>query len=210
MVTYRDRERRLLDLVVKAERSYALSQRVAQLSGTQAAVRHKCFISYHGANIDDVTDFVEDFNEIFIPRVVGVTDSDHFRDPIDSTDEEYIKQQIGRKYLADSTVTILFVGECAWARRYIDWEISSSLRDGKVNKRNGLLAITPPDKSNNRLPDRIKDNWNREKASYARYYYYPDTEADLRRWIDDAFDAPNTRAHLIDNSRRLKQRNISC
>ena len=34
-------------------------------------MRHKCFLTYHAADIDEVTSFVEDFNGVFIPRVVG-------------------------------------------------------------------------------------------------------------------------------------------
>lgn len=146
MPTYNQRER-LHAAVRKAELSYEFAKRVAAREGRAAPVRHKCFISYHGADIDGVTDFVEAFNDAFIPRVVGVSDSDQFKDPVNSEDEVYIKSQIGAKYLSDSTVTMLYVGPCAFARKYVDWELSSSLRNDAVNKRNGLMAITPADLS---------------------------------------------------------------
>lgn len=210
MATYAQKIQRLHQLVQHAESSYAVEKRVAASRGTTAAVRHKCFISYHGADIDGVTDFVERFNDVFIPRVVGVSDSDHFKDPVSSQDEDYIKAAIGSKYLSDSTVTVLYVGRCAWSRKYVDWELSSSLRNDPLNKRNGLMAITPPDRSTNTLPARFADNWAKDDSRYARYYYYPTTAVALRGWIEDAFRARDTRATLIDNRRALRKNNSAC
>lgn len=210
MTTYEQQLKRLFEAVEKAEQSYEFAKRAAVQQGRVAPVRHKCFISYHGADIDGVTQFVEEFNNVFIPRVVGVSDSDRFKDPVNSQDEEYIKTQIGKKYLSDSTVTILYVGSCAWARKYIDWELSSSLRNDPVNKRNGLMAITPADQSTNNLPDRFADNWAKDGSRYARYYYYPQSADSLRHWIEDAFKARDTRASLINNKRALRKINSQC
>lgn len=202
---------RLLEAVNKAERSYELAKVAAARQGTTAPVRHKCFVSYHGNDIDGVTDFVESFNDVFIPRVVGVSDSDHFSDPVSSTDEEYIKSQIAARYLSDSTVTILYVGRCTWARKYVDWELSSSLRNDPVNRRNGLMAITPADRTQNTLPTRFADNWSGNNAqSYARYYFYPTTSSSLRSWLEDAFQARDDRADLIDNTKSLRRYNSVC
>ena len=200
---------RLIEAVTKAETSYALAKAVATRAGTAPPVRHKCFITYHGADIDAVTTLVDNFANVFIPRVIGVSESDNFKDPITSQDEDYIKTQIGSEYLSDSTVSILFVGQCTWSRKFVDWELSSSLKDGTVNKRNGLMAITPPDRSTNTLPSRFSDNL-KDSEKYARYYYYPKTTSELRSWIQDAFDARTTRTHLIDNSRALRKINSSC
>jgi MTH538 TIR-like domain (DUF1863) len=141
-----------------------------------------------------------------------VSDSDHFKDPVNSEDEEYIKSQIGAKYLSDTTVTILYVGQCAWGRKYVDWELSSSLRNDPVNKRNGLMAITPADQSTNTLPARLRDNLAKDGSMYARYYYYyyPQSESSLRAWIEDAFKARDSRANLIDNTRALRKINSQC
>lgn len=210
MATYQQKVVRLQEAVQRAELDYEFAKKAAVRAGRQAPVRHKCFISYHGADIDGVTDFVEDFNDVLIPRVVGVSDSDHFKDPVTSKDEEYIKQQIGAKYLSDSTVTILYVGACTWARKYVDWELSSSLRNDVVNKRNGLMAITPADRSTNKLPARFSDNLADDDSKYARYFYYPKSASSLRSWIEDAFKARDSRANLIDNTRALRKINSTC
>lgn len=210
MSTSEQQRKRLFEAVTRAEVSYELAKQAAARQGRTAPVRHKCFISYHRADIVSVTDFVEKFNDVFIPRVVGVSDSDHFKDPVSSEDEEYIKQQIGSKYLSDSTVTILYVGKCTWARKFVDWEISSSLRNDPVNKRNGLLALTPADRSTNTLPDRFADNWAKDGSRYARYHYYPQSADDLRGWIEDAFKARDSRSSLINNKRSLRKINSAC
>jgi hypothetical protein len=210
-VEYSEKVERLNTLVRQAESSYAVALALSKSLGTATPVRHKCFITYHGADIDPVTKFVEDYSDVFVPRVLGASDSDQFKDPIDSEGENYIKAQIGSKYLSDSTVTILFVGKGAWSRKYVDWELSSTLRDDPVNKRNGLLAITPADNSLNKLPARFNDNYIKDGESYALYYYYyPTSAANLRRWIEDAFQARTNRAGLIKNSRHLRRADSPC
>ena len=38
------------------------------------AIRHKCFISYHQDDEDEVADFIEEFEDVFIPKELGVSD----------------------------------------------------------------------------------------------------------------------------------------
>ena len=49
-------------------------------------------------------------------------------------------------YLTDSSVTIVLVGACTWARKYIDWEVYSTLRRDKNNRLSGLMAIEPSER----------------------------------------------------------------
>src|ERR1035441_9163213 len=145
------------------------------LTETQKASRHKCFISFHHADNDEVIQFIETFESIFIPRVLGVSDEDDF---IDSYDTDYVMAQIRERYLTDSTVTIVLVGQCTWARRYVDWEVYSTLRNDKYNKRSGLLAITLPSAADyweKQLPPRVADNVN-DADGYARWYKYPSSQ----------------------------------
>lgn len=212
MPTFNEKVNRLNELVRLAESSYSIALSKAASAGTTLPVRHKCFISYHGADIDGVTKFVEDYSSVFIPRVVGASESDHFDDPINSTASEYIKSTIGSRYLSDSSVTILYLGKCAWSRKYIDWELSSTLRNDPKNRRSGLIAITPVDKSTNQLPERFADNYNKEDVSkgFARYYWYPSSTTALRGYIEDAFVNREARAKLINNSKALRMRDSQC
>lgn len=174
-------------------------------------VRRKCFVSYHAADADEVADFIERFDDVFIPKVIGVKDSDPF---VDSANTDYIMDKIREKYLTDSTVTIVLVGECTWARKYVDWEVYSSLRNDKNNRRNGVLAIELPSRSTGSLPPRVADNVSRDKngadLGYARYYVYPGSDSSLRSWIEDAFTARTDLSHLIKNTRARKIKNSPC
>lgn len=169
--------------------------------------RHKCFVSYHVDDADDVAAFLDSFGSVFIPKTIGVTEDDPF---IDSSDDDYIKSRISGKYMSDSTVTILLVGKCTWGRKFVDWEIGATLRNSPKNKRSGLLAykLRSADRQQ-KIPDRLNDNWVKDGESYARYYTYPSSSSDVRRHINDAFDARDDRAHLVKNDRDLRRRN-SC
>jgi Thoeris protein ThsB, TIR-like domain len=187
-------------------------QRVAEAASKRSSdsTRHKCFISYRADDMDEVEEFVDDYGSEFIPRSVGVTVEDDF---IASDDEEYIKRRIRELYLADSTVTLVLLGACTWSRKFVDWEISSSLRNDQQNKRNGLLAIALPSTNNSaKLPTRVNDNWNEEDEAegYALYRRYPTSNAELRGAIDEAFDARAARSELVDNTRTLMKNNRSC
>jgi hypothetical protein len=131
-------------------RVYAAAEAAIQKS--TEPTRRKCFVSYHAADADEVAAFINKFGTVFIPKVIGVSDSDPF---VDSEDTDYILDKIREKYLTDSTVTIVLVGKCTWARKYVDWEVYSSLRNDKNNPRNGLLAIELPSRGTGALPARV-------------------------------------------------------
>lgn len=169
--------------------------------------RHKCFVSYHVADLVEVKQFVADFGSEIIPRSVGVTAADDF---VQSVDTDYIKRKIREKYLADSTVTIVLLGEGTWGRKFVDWEISSSLRHDTLNRRNGLLVIPLASMNNSaHLPERVKDNWtegNPEK-SYASYRGYPTSSQSFREMVHSTFLDRSNKAGLVVNSRALRVRN---
>jgi len=171
--------------------------------------RHKCFLSYRVTDKDEVEQFLDEFGTEFIPRSVGVTEDDDF---IGSDDDEYIKRRIRELYLTDSTVTILLVGSCSWSRKFIDWELSSSLRNDSVNRRNGLLGICLPSAGTPTIPARLKDNWVYKEAdsSYALYKEYPDSPATLRSYIERSFAARTEKPALVDNSRPLRATDSAC
>ncbi len=61
----------------------------------------------------------------------------------DLNDQE-IREIIRDDYLQDSTVTIVLVGTGTKKRKHVDWEIYSSMHNGKVNKQSGVLVINLP------------------------------------------------------------------
>ncbi|CQD21001.1 hypothetical protein BN1232_05114 [Mycobacterium lentiflavum] len=182
------------------------AQRVAEVAAARKTdpSRHKCFISYHVDDVIEVERFLDDFGTEFIPQSVGVTVEDDF---VDSTDDDYIKRRIRQLYLSNSSVTIVLLGRCTWGRKFVDWEISSSLRDDPINTRNGLLVYPLPSMNNSAtLPGRVADNWSADDpgGSYARYLTYPTSTWELRHNIENAFNDRTAKGHLVVNSRPLR------
>jgi hypothetical protein len=174
--------------------------------------KRKVFISHYRGDQREVDAFIKYFADdhgVFAPYVLGANNNDDF---IDSDDTDYVMGKIRGKYLLDSTVTIVLVGSCTHSRRYVDWEIKSSLRQGANYTPNGLVGIILPSKGQNAyLPARFNANWNKDhKSCYARYWIYPKSPDELRSWIEDAFVARTSRAELIDNPRDMMKYNAQC
>ncbi len=103
--------------------------------------KRKVFISYHHRNDQSYKQALLDVNNshgILIDASVDVGEID------DSLTSQAIRRKIRDEYLADSTVTILLVGTETKYRKHIDWEIYSSMIDGSVNKKSGILVINLP------------------------------------------------------------------
>jgi len=103
--------------------------------------KHKVFISYHHANDQQYKDALLKANErfdLFLDASVDVGDID------ENLDDKTIRRIIRDDYLKDSTVTIVLVGTETKYRKHVDWEIYSSMYDGAVNKKSGVLVINLP------------------------------------------------------------------
>lgn len=104
-------------------------------------VRHKVFISYHHANDQWAKDRLIELNkqyDIFVDCSVDTGDIP------DTWDDQHIRTEIRDNYLRDSTVTILLVGVETRNRKHMDWELYSSMFDGQVNKKSGIVVIMLP------------------------------------------------------------------
>lgn len=189
--------------------------------------KRRVFISSFHADRSEVDSFIYRWcttEGVFTPKALGSFHNDDF---IDSDNPEYVMSAIRSKYLLDSSVTILLVGRCTHSRRYVDWELKTSLRRG-TNVPNGLLAyILPsamPPESNAfgpiaweqrawpSLPERFAANWNYNKQHecYARYSVMPSSAAELRQHIENAVWDRTNRAHLIQNDATMMKYNGKC
>jgi hypothetical protein len=145
---------------------------------------HRVFVSYHHANDQlDKEKLVRwaKVNDIFIDWSV---DTDDISD--DLTDQQ-IREIIRDEYLRESTVTIVLVGTETKYRKHVDWEIFSSMYDGKVNKKSGIIVInlqsincsyyTASHTSEKEIVFPENNNWTTitDRAEYERRYpYMPD------------------------------------
>ena len=171
-------------------------------------VKHKVFISYYHDDQNEIDQFIQTFDnerKVFITRALGMSS-----DIIDSSDTDYVMRRIRELHLQDSTVTLVLIGKCTWARRYVDWEIQSSLRHGETVIPLGLLGIVLPSAGKNPIaPNRLKINLNGNKG-YARLYWYPKSANTLKTCIEDAFQVRTSKAHLIANPRERFAYNKQC
>jgi hypothetical protein len=102
---------------------------------------HKVFISYHHANDQWAKNQLQDwarFHDLFVDMSVDTTDIN------DTLPTESIRRIIRDDYLRDSSVTIVLVGTETKGRKHVDWEIYSSMYEGAVNKKSGILVIQLP------------------------------------------------------------------
>lgn len=142
---------------------------------------HKVFISYHHANDQWAKDQLQEWarlHELFIDMSVDTTDIN------DALPTDSIHRIIRDDYLRDSSVTIVLVGTETKGRKHVDWEIYSSMFDGAVNKKSGILVIQLP--STNPLyytaahevekaivyPDCAEWTHITDRAEYERRYTY--------------------------------------
>lgn len=171
-------------------------------------IKRKIFFSHYKGDRTEVNNFIDRFGHLFIPKVLGANDNDDF---INSTDTDYVMQRIRTKYLEDSTVTIVLIGTCTHSRRYIDWEIKSSLQQGQ-NLPNGLLGILLPSMGNSgHLPPRFEENWNKnESICYARYRPYPKSDEELLNWIEDVYSNRQFHSSFIVNNQEMMKYNSKC
>ena len=152
---------------------------------------HRVFISYHHANDQEYKEALVKWaeeNDIFIDWSVDIGDISD-----DLTDQQ-IREIIRDEYLRDSSVTILLVGTETKYRKHIDWELYSSMYDGKVNKKSGILVINLPStncsqchaahsgEQDNVFPEITSWISVTERAEYERRYpYMPDRIID--NWL---------------------------
>ncbi len=102
---------------------------------------HKVFVSFHHANDQWYKDELVKWgteNNVFIDGSVDMGEIP------DNWDAQHIREYIRDIHLKDTTVTILLVGTETKNRKHIDWELFSSMYDGKVNKKSGILVINLP------------------------------------------------------------------
>jgi hypothetical protein len=156
-----------------------------------------------------VKKFIDKCSDVFIAKELGVYDDDDF---IDSNDGDYVMTQIREKYLSDSTITIVLLGTCTHSRRYIDWEIKSSLRQGSYTP-NGLIGIVLPSLSEAPyVPERFSANRDKDENDkcFAQYHWAPTSEEQFGRWIESAFNSRTQKSHLIKNTQAIWKNNRKC
>lgn len=174
--------------------------------------RHKVFVSYHHEDQEYKDRLVRMMSDDIVDKSVGDGDIDS------KIKTSTIQRKIRDDFIADATVTVVLIGPNTHKRKYVDWEIGSSLRDTKNNSRCGLLGIVLPNHpdygksqqySPDRMPPRLADNISGDDP-YAIVYDWPrrNRAARIRKWVHTAFGRRNRTPHP-NNSRERFGRNRS-
>lgn len=182
------------------------------------APRHKVFLSFHHTNEVEVREFERRFHdaETFVSRSVADGDID----PNLKTDTT--RRLIRDKFISDSTVTIVLIGNETWQRKHVDWEIGYSITQTTQNTRCGLIGILLPSYRSCQsllcqraitvdghsytpcnIPPRLNDNI---LNGYAKIYGYPWSENQLKEiihrvFIDRSKILPNNSRTYYSNNR---------
>lgn len=155
--------------------------------------RHKVFISYYHEDDQDYKNrFAQMMEHNIVDKSVGDGDIDDQQRPTDD-----ILRTIREDYIADATVTVVLIGKRTWQRKYVDWEISASLRHTPANPRCGLLGILLPSHTDYReesytpqlIPPRLADNLD-GNSPFAEIHDWPGGKhrpARIREWIHQAY-----------------------
>ncbi|EGT4140927.1 TIR domain-containing protein [Clostridium perfringens] len=157
---------------------------------------HKSFVSYHHANDQSKADYLRKTygeNQTLIDRSL--------KDAYDDKTDDEILALIRTNHLKDSTVTIVLIGSETANRKWVDWEIYSSLRPYGNRSRNGLLAIYLP--TAGETPARLQDNID---SGYAITMKWENISWQLESKIEEAFNN-RSKIELIRNSRARRKRN---
>jgi hypothetical protein len=158
------------------------------------SLHHKVFISYHH-ELDEgyKKTFVRRFGNAYGTIISAGVDLGDI-DP--NLPTETIREKIRDEYLRGASVTLVLVGELTWQRKHVDWEISSTLHDTKLNPRGGLLGILLPayhaayfdrkcgEDDPHTIPPRLHDN---VEAGYAELYDWSEDAKDVQTWIHEAY-----------------------
>ncbi len=155
-------------------------------------VKRKVFISYHHER-DQI--WANTFKRLFSSYYKIFYDNS-LDDEIESSDPEYVNRAIREDYIKGSSITIVLCGKETWKRRYVDWEIRSTL-----HYKHALLGIALPTArrtADNKVivPTRLHLN---VKSGYAHFINWTTNPKSVKNAIDIAIlKSKNT--HLIDNS----------
>lgn len=157
---------------------------------------HKVFVSYHHNNDQEKADYLRKkygSNNTLLDKSLD--------EAYEDMDDDEILAAIRTNHLKDSTVTIVLIGSETSKRKWIDWEIYSSLRPYGDRTRNGLLGIYLS--TAGETPARLQDNID---TGYAVTMKWENISWQLESKIQEAYDN-RSKDELVDNTRKRRERN---
>ncbi len=164
--------------------------------------KRKVFVSYHHERdqfwFNHFTIQFSEGYEVFEDRSLD--------EEVNSDDLEYVNRLIREDYIRGSSVTIVLCGNETWKRRFVDWEIASTL-----HYEHALLGILIPGTTvgperKYLIPDRLYDN---VQSGYAFFTVQWPSGPDQLKAIIEAALREGVLKSLIRNERVKMRRNLS-
>ena len=124
----------------------AISEAMIKQAGTP---KRKVFISYHHEQDQPYFDFLSKH----FSGNLGLFFDRSLDDRIESNDVDYTHRRIREKHIQGSSITIVLCGVETYKRKWIDWEIHSTLE-----YKHALLGIRLPNCTT--LPNRLFQNYH--------------------------------------------------
>lgn len=178
----------------------------------------KIFVSFHQEDEFEVTVFCKRYAQFFDEiRTLGIAEEgDEYADKINSDDSDYVMSQIRQRKISGTSCSVVLIGKCTWARRYVDWEIAATLRNNPTDPRGGLIAVQLPSAAENRsttLPPRLELNIERvdgNDVGYSRFYPPPPSDGSLAQWVDEAIERRDSMEPTVGSTLNLRVNSSSC
>lgn len=169
---------------------------ISALAQEQTAV----FISYHHRHDQR---YYDHFKRLFV-SAFGLVVDHSLQAPINSDNPRYILRRIRERCIAHASCTLVLCGDATGKRKFIDWEIKSSL-----DKCNGLIGVALPCErahpcAQADIPARLADNI---ASGFALWMTWQQLLADPLRLPLLVREAQSRPKHMIRNQRPMLKRN---
>lgn len=176
------------------------------------------FLSFHQADELEANIWCRRFDRYFNDiRTLGLDElGDEYAEHINSGDSDYVMRRIREDKIAGTSCTVVLIGKCTWARRYVDWEIAATLRNFSDSARGGLIAVQLPSayaRGWSKLPPRLEMNISSADGGdngYARFYAPAPSDNTIARWVDEAVARRDSMEPVAGSTSDLMTRNRSC
>lgn len=178
----------------------------------------KIFLSFHQADELEANIWRRRFDDYFSEiRTLGLDElGDDFAQHINSGDSDYVMRRIRDEKIAGTSCTVVLIGKCTWARRYVDWEIAATLRNFTDSARGGLIGVQLPSAADHgwlTLPPRLQLNIASSDgvdSGYSRFYGPAPSDDTIAQWVDQAVDRRNTMEPTTGSTSDLMINNRTC
>jgi len=177
----------------------------------------RIFVSFHQADELEANIWIKRYEQYFREiRSLGLDElGEEFAEHVNSGDSDYVMRRIREDFIAGTSCTVVLLGKCTWARRYVDWEVAATLRNFDESPRGGLIGVHLPSAGAGAfdVPPRLKLNLEEaegKSVGYARVYGVAPSDGTVADWVDSAAERRDNLEPAVGSTLDLMVNNRSC